>query len=78
MNPKDRPIPFARIPVIQKTVELWLQDGIITPEGSPYISPITIVTKENGELRPCLDSREINKHMATRGIQISGMDFPGV
>lgn len=50
MNPKDRPIPHVRIPIIESTIQEWLKDDIVSPERSPYITPIHIVTKENGYL----------------------------
>lgn len=38
-----------------------LQSDIIRPNKSPYASPIVLVRKKNGELRLCVDYREINK-----------------
>ena len=67
MNPKERQIPYGQKPEVKKHIDKWKEEKIITSEGSPFISPLTIVIKPNGELRPCLDSRAINKWMRTRG-----------
>lgn len=75
MNPKnDRYIAQARIEPIKKIILQWLRENIVSKRGSRYISPLTIVVKENGELRPCLDSREINKYMYTRGDIVPPID----
>ena len=38
-----------------------IEKGIIRPSNSPYASPIVLVRKKTGELRLCLDFRELNK-----------------
>lgn len=38
-----------------------LEQNIIRPSNSPYASPIVLVRKKNGEIRLCVDYREINK-----------------
>ncbi|KXZ75914.1 Retrovirus-related Pol polyprotein from transposon 17.6-like Protein [Tribolium castaneum] len=37
------------------------KDGVIRPSKSPYCSPIVLVRKKNGEIRLCVDYRELNK-----------------
>ena len=38
-----------------------LADGVIEPSSSPWVSPIVVVPKKNGELRPCVDMRRVNE-----------------
>ncbi|KAK7575703.1 hypothetical protein V9T40_011989 [Parthenolecanium corni] len=74
MNPKDRPIAQARLPFVQSILDLWLRDNIVTPRGSIYITPIHIILKENGSLRLCMDSREINNYMGNSGDIVPPID----
>lgn len=37
-----------------------LKQGIIQPSTSPWSSPIVLVTKKNGKVRPCIDYRLLN------------------
>lgn len=38
-----------------------LKEGVIRPSRSPYSSPIVLVRKKTGDLRLCVDYRELNK-----------------
>ena len=38
-----------------------LQQGIIEPNSSPWMAPAVFVRKKNGEVRLCVDYRELNK-----------------
>lgn len=38
-----------------------LNEGVIRPSRSLYSSPIVLVRKKNGDMRLCVDYRELNK-----------------
>lgn len=46
---------------VNKQIDDWLRDGIIRPSISEYASPITLAKKKNGDMRLCVDYRQINK-----------------
>lgn len=64
----DRPIAFRprRLAFCEKEkLREILNDlcvkNVIRPSSSPYASPIVLVRKKNGEIRLCIDYRELNK-----------------
>jgi hypothetical protein len=60
-NKKSYPVPNAIKPQVQKQIDAMLNDGIIEPSISQHTSPLVTVVKKNGDIRLCLDAREINK-----------------
>ncbi|EFA05054.2 Retrovirus-related Pol polyprotein from transposon 297-like Protein [Tribolium castaneum] len=48
---------------VKQIVSKLLQDGIIRESHSDYASPIVLVKKKNGELRMCVDYRDVNKRV---------------
>ena len=55
-----------RIPVnyraeIEQQLATLLQQGIIEVSSSPWMAPAVFVHKKNGEIRLCIDYRELNK-----------------
>ena len=59
-------IPPRRVPVnyhveVQQQLNTMLQQGIIEPSSSPWMAPAVFVRKKNGEIRLCVDCRELNK-----------------
>ncbi|KXZ45049.1 hypothetical protein GPECTOR_59g657 [Gonium pectorale] len=38
-----------------------LADDVIEPSTSPWVSPIVVVPKKDGSLRPCVDMRKVNE-----------------
>ena len=59
-------VPSQRIPVhFRKEVEVQIQQllekGIITESSSPWLAPAVYVRKKTGDIRLCVDYRELNK-----------------
>lgn len=62
---KSRSYPIAerhREKVTQHLLELE-QKAIIERRATQYINPLVVVVKKSGEIRLCLDARELNKRM---------------
>ena len=78
IDPTVKPVaqPYRRIPfnlrekVQDKTTEL-LELGIVEPvEGpAPWVNPVVIVPKNNGEIRLYIDMRQANQAIMRRRIQ---------
>ena len=55
-----RRIPPAQFTQVKEHVHELLRKGIVRPSNSPYASPIVVVQKKTGEIRLCVDYRELN------------------
>ena len=55
------PIPFAMHDKVKDEIDDMLKIGIIEPSVSPYSSPLVIIKKKDGSIRPVQDMRKINK-----------------
>ena len=65
-NSKLIRVPPRRIPVhykeeVQQHIAEMLQQCIIQESSSPWLAPCVFVPKRNGEIRICIDYRELNK-----------------
>ena len=58
---RPRRLSYAEKCCVREIVKGLVKDGIIRPSCSEYASPIVLVKKKNGEIRMCVDFREINK-----------------
>ncbi|GFN91181.1 reverse transcriptase [Plakobranchus ocellatus] len=58
---KQYPLPVHAMDEVDKEINFMLESGIISKSTSPYASPITVVMKEDGAIRLCLDFRKLNK-----------------
>ena len=54
-------IPRPLYPEVKQYIEDLLNRGWITKSKSPYSSPVVCVRKKSGDLRLCVDYRELNK-----------------
>ena len=54
-------IPHAKQKKLDKTIADMLSEGVITRSKSSFNSPLIIVEKPNGEIRPCIDYRALNE-----------------
>lgn len=56
-----RRIPTAYREEVRRQIQEMLDNGIITPSSSSYMAPCVLVPKKSGEIRICVDYRELNK-----------------
>ncbi|KAK7582237.1 hypothetical protein V9T40_013682 [Parthenolecanium corni] len=74
MDPKERLVPKSTQGEADALMENWLSNKIVKQGSSDYYSPLLAVRKPNGELRLCLDCREINKYMRAHGETVPKID----
>ncbi len=55
-----RRVPMALAGEETKAIDQLLQQGVIQESCSPWASPIVLVKKKNGKIRPCVDYRKLN------------------
>ena len=53
-------IPMFKKPVVAAKIKNMLDQNVIEPSNSAWISPICLVAKRSGEWRFCVDLRELN------------------
>lgn len=46
--------------ILSRQLDEMFQDDVVEPCESPWLSPVLLTPKKNGELRFCLDSRKLN------------------
>ena len=56
-----RTIPPAMINEVKEHIQQLYDSGIIRPSNSPYASNLVLVRKKNGQLRMCIDYRQLNQ-----------------
>ena len=55
-----RRVPMAFAGKEQKVVSEMYEQGIIQKSSSPWSSPLVLVVKKNGKIRPCVRYRRLN------------------
>ena len=61
-------IPPCKIPAhhretVEKQIHYMLEQGIMEESCSPWMAPAVFVPKKSGEIRLCIDYRELNKRI---------------
>ena len=60
---KPYPIPMKYQEKVEVEIQKMLDNGIIRRSTSNFINPMMVAIKPNGDLRLCLDARELNKRL---------------
>jgi hypothetical protein len=53
-------VPMAYAEDEKKLINTMQRQGIIQKSSSPWSSPLVLVMKKNGKIRPCVDYRRLN------------------
>ena len=61
LNRKSYPIAQSLKEDVRQKIQRMIEEDIIERSSSPYTSPIVAIPKKDGQVRLCLDTREINK-----------------
>ena len=61
VNKPQYRIPHAKQEQLNKEIKNMLKQGVISKSKSPYNSPLIVVSKPGGDIRPCIDFRALNK-----------------
>ena len=56
---------------VEQQIQEMLAQGIIKESSSPWMAPAVIVQKKTGELRLCVDYRELNRKMTKDAYPLS-------
>ena len=55
-----RRVPMALVKEEAEAIQNLRRQGVIRESSSPWASPIVLVRKKNGKIRPCVDYRRVN------------------
>ena len=65
-----RRVPLAFAEAEKKAIEDLKAKGVIRDSVSPWASPIVLVSKKNGGVRPCMDYRKVNELVKPDGLPL--------
>lgn len=54
----------------KKAIEYFMQKGVIQKITAPWASPIVLVRKKSGAIRPCVDYRIVNALVKPDGFPV--------
>lgn len=54
------PLSPVKLKLLNEEIDKMLEIGVIRPSKSPWSSPVVMVTKKDGSVRFCVDSRKLN------------------
>ena len=72
----NRRVPVAVRPKLKKELTRLINLGVITPvdEPTPWVSQMVVTEKKSGELRICMDPRELNKALLREHYTLPTLD----
>ena len=78
-NSKPIKQPFRRVPLAfvneeKQAIDKLLKQGVIRPSNSPWASPLCLVRKKDGSVRPCVDYRQINLQIRPDAFPVPKID----
>ena len=59
-QPYRRVVP-TQLEGVKSQIDEWLREGIVSRSESEYASPLVVVKKKDGDIRLCVDYRDLNK-----------------
>lgn len=63
INRKSYPVPQGKVEAVKAELNKMLKDGIIELGESEFCNPMVVVEKSNGEIRLCIDPRQLNNYI---------------
>ena len=54
-------LPLVHHAAVKEKFDQMLENAVIRPSASPHASPLVVVAKKDGSIRPCVDYRALNK-----------------
>lgn len=66
---RNYPVPYKHKDKVRELVRQMEGTGIIKRSTSPYINPLVVVVKPNGDLRVCIDAANFNKIVVLQGVE---------
>ena len=67
-----RHIAFAKRPKVKMELEKQVAKGVLTPVSEPtdWVNSIVVTEKRNGDIRICIDTKDLNKALKREHFQI--------